>query len=415
MIRTKGIIFLFIILWGNYSIIAQNNSSGLNFTDPKQKRSILEFKLVNNNIIVPVSINSSDTLWFMLDSGLRTTLITELTEKDSIQLKYAQKVQLHGLGEGEPLEALTSYLNTIRLGKMSSDKERLNILMTDIFNLSRKAGTQIHGILGFTAFRNTVVEIDYLYNKVTFYNPQNYKYPRWRSRASLPLEIINKKPYFNTWITLNNGNRIKVKLLIDTGSSLSLWLQENKNVGISVPKKTVENLLGQGLNGDINGKIGRIQSIEFGKYIVNQPIAAFPDTTSINRELITDHRNGSIGGDLLRRFKVIIDYPNKRITFFKNKHFKRPFTYNNSGIEIEAPFPGVRYYIIAHIMKNSPGEEAGVMVGDQLRKINNIPVEKLKFGDVHKILISTKRKILRLEINRNGENKVITIKTRKLI
>ena len=415
MIQIKSIIFLFIILCGNFTIFAQNNSSGLKFTNPKHKRFSLEFKLSNNNIIIPISINSSDTLWFMLDSGLGTTLITELTEKDSININYASKVQLHGLGEGEPLEALTSYQNSISVGEISSDNERLNVLLTDIFNLSKKAGTQIHGILGYTAFKNTIVEIDYIRNMVIFHNPQNYIYPKRKSRVILPLEIINEKPYINTWITLNNGEKIKVRLLIDTGSSLSLWLQKSRESGITIPEKTIDNLLGQGLNGDIYGKIGRIKSIEFGKYIIDQPTAAFPDTSSINQELITDHRNGSLGGDILRRFRIIIDYPNKKITFFKNKHFKKPFTYNNSGVEIETPFPGIRYYVISHIMENSPGKEAGLEVGDQLIRINNIPVGKLSLRSVHRILNSTKRKYIKLEINRNGENKSITIITRKLI
>lgn len=415
MNRIKGIIFLFIILWGNYAIFAQSNSSGLTFSNPKQKRSALDFKLVNNNIIVPISINSSDTLWFMLDSGLGTTLITELTENDTVEIKYASKVRLHGLGEGDPLEAVTSYRNSISLGELSSDSESLNILLTDIFNLSKKAGTQIHGILGYSAFKNTIVEIDYVVHRVIFHNPQNFKYPKWRSRVSLPLEFIANKPYINTWITQNNGKRVKVKLLIDTGSSLSLWLQENEKVGISVPTKTVDNLLGQGLNGNINGKVGRIKSIEFGKYVLNQPTAAFPDTNAINKELLYDHRNGSIGGDILRRFKIILDYPNKKMTLFKNKHFKKPFIYNNSGIEIETPFPGIKYYTISHIMDNSPGKEAGLEPGDQLKRINNIPVGKLGLGTINKILISTRRKTIKLEINRNGINKIIILKTRKLI
>lgn len=415
MIRTKGIIFLFIVLWASLSTIAQTTHNGINFINPKQKRNTLDFKLVNNNIVIPITINSSDTLWFMLDSGLGTTLITELREKDTININYAEKVQLHGLGEGEPLEALTSYKNNITIGRMSSDTERINVLLTDIFNLSRKAGTQIHGILGYSAFRNTIVEIDYSYNKVIFHNPKFYKYPKWKSRVTLPLELIKRKPYVNTWITQNDGNRIKVKLLIDTGSSLSLWLQENEEKGIKHPEKTVSNLLGQGLNGDIYGKIGRIKSIEFGKFILNQPTAAFPDTNAINQELLLDHRNGSIGGDIFRRFKLIIDYPNKKITFIKNRHFKRPFTYNNSGIEIETPYPGVRFYQIVHIMKDSPGMEAGLMPGDQILRLNNIPAGKLKLGTINKILISTRRKSIKFEVNRNGIKKIIIVKTRKLL
>lgn len=415
MIRTKGIIILFFILFVTLPGFTQNKSYGINFSNPKQKRQMMNFKLVNNNIIIPVSINSSDTLWFMMDTGLRNNLITELAEDDVVNINYAEKIRLHGLGQGEPLEAITSYNNNISFGKLSSDTEKINILLTDIFNLSRKAGTKINGILGYTSFKNLIVEIDYTNHRITFHNPKYYNYPRFKRRVTLPLQFIRRKPYLDTWLTLNNGKRVKVKLLIDTGSSLSLWLQENSILGISVPEKTINNLLGQGLNGDINGKIGRIKSIEFGKFILDNPIASFPDTNSINQELLVDHRNGSIGGDMLRRFRLIIDYPNKKITFIKNRHYKSPFKYNNSGVEVETPIPGVRYYQIVHIMPNSPGEKAGLKFGDQIMSINNIPTGRLSLNAINKILFSTKRKSIKFVITRDGIKQTIILKTEKLI
>ena len=42
-----------------------------------------------------------------------------------------------------------------------------------------------------------------------------------------------------------------------------------------------------------------------------------------------------MGGELLKRFNLIIDYRRARITFKKNGNYKKPFYYNKAGIILE--------------------------------------------------------------------------------
>ena len=48
---------------------------------------VVHFKLENNLIIIPVQINNSSTLNFILDTGLKNTIITELNKIESIKEK----------------------------------------------------------------------------------------------------------------------------------------------------------------------------------------------------------------------------------------------------------------------------------------------------------------------------------------
>lgn len=373
----------------------------------------IEFRQINNNIVIPAKINDSDTLWFILDTGLKTTLITELTKEDSLTIKYAKKVKLHGLGEGEPVEAYTSYKNDIYIGNIHIKQQKVNVLLQDMFYLSKKAGTKINGILGATIFEKYITEINYTDNYILFHKPESYEYSRSKRTVCLPLELINQKPYIHTWMTDLDGNRMKVKLLVDTGASLALWLQENEE--IKTPQKNIYNILGQGLNGDIYGRIGRVKNIEIGHYLLKEPIASFPDTSSLHIEIQKDNRNGSLGGDLLRRFNIIIDYPNKRICFRRNKSYRKPFIYNNSGIDVETPFPNLPIYSVSYVMKDSPAETAGIKVGDQVVSINGIGASNLTLEKIYKILSSTRKKKIKLRILRDGIFMNIVIKTKKLI
>jgi len=219
-----------------------------------KKKTKLKFKQINHNIVIPARVNDSDTLWFILDSGLGTSLITELTANDSLTIKYAKKIKLHGLGEGESLEAFSSHKNDIYIGDLHFENQDINALLQDIFFLSKKAGTKINGIIGSTVFEKYIVDIDYLNNEIDFIKPEYYEFKKKRKTICLPLEFHNHKPYIRTWITDSKGKRTKVKLLVDTGASLALWLQENKD--ISIPIRNYKTLIGRAFKGGTLDNIG---------------------------------------------------------------------------------------------------------------------------------------------------------------
>ena len=77
-----------------------------------QKIASVPFEIVGSYIVVNVSVNGSEPLNLILDSGVRYSIITELTPDDSVALNYTRKTKLAGLGDGEGLEALVSVNNT---------------------------------------------------------------------------------------------------------------------------------------------------------------------------------------------------------------------------------------------------------------------------------------------------------------
>ena len=68
---------------------------------------------------------------------------------------------------------------------------------------------------------------------------------------------------------------------------------------------------------------------------MNQLKATFPDSLGFYKVLVDSNRIGSIGGELLKRFKVTFDYPNKQIVLKKTAKTFDWFYYNLSGIELQ--------------------------------------------------------------------------------
>ena len=400
----------------NTPLYAQNQIQNLSFINSAQKSVSFPFKFINNLIILPVVVNNSDTLQFILDTGVGISIMTELSIGDSLLLNYTRQVKINGLGQGEPIDALHSSGNNFNVSNIRATNQDMIILLQNVFDLSSVFGTRIHGLLGYNIFANFIVEIDYSKKIISFHDPETYKYKKgwWifqsgKKNETLPLIIHNTKPYILAYILMNNGTRIPVKLLVDTGASHSLWLDTFSDTLIKVPETTTEVFLGKGLNGDIFGKLGKIPEVQIGHFVFSDPIVAFPDSMSAGQSKGLDYRNGTLGAELLRRFNVIIDYPNKKITLAKNNNFNDPFKVNHCGIDIETPIPELPYYIISHVRKGSPAEDAGLRRGDEIKYINNNHTFKLSINDINEFFYRKPGKKIKLGIIRDGYNFSVVI------
>ena len=353
------------------------------FQRKNKKNVIIPFKLVNNLIVFPMRVNNSGIMYFILDSGVRTPIITDLGVNDSIILKTIRKQYIQGLGEGEPVEVLFSTNNNFSISDIVQSDLNAFMLTENIFNLSSKMGTQINGIIGYDIFSNFVVEVDYIKEKLILHNPDLYKHRVAKRKVQLPLTIQNKKVYINTRIEQNDGSIVPVKLLVDTGSSLALWISLQSNDKLYLPEKHEEAYLGKGLNGDIYGKQSRIKAVYIEKYKLENPTTSFPDSTSVMNTVRLDGRNGSLGAEVLRRFRVIIDYQRKSISFYPNHNMKDEFYYDMSGIEINVPYPDLPIFVIFKIKEGSPADLAGLKVNDQIMSIYLKDNTDLTLNEIH--------------------------------
>ena len=155
-----------------------------------------------------------------------------------------------------------------------------------------------------------------------------------------------------------------------------------------------------------------------------------------NKVVISNGRNGSIGGQFLKRFNWFFDYKNKMMYFQKNKQYDLPFEYNMSGIEIQhKESEWVKYeipkldkksitldkefnfyqkavnykyelkpvYEIYAIRENSPGFKAGLREGDLVHKINGSKASNLKIDFFNELFASESGKKIKITVVRNGK------------
>ena len=433
-LMSQKLIYVVILFMISVQLTAQSKFS---FPTGKTEAKI-SFDLKSNLIIVPVLINNVK-LNFLVDTGVNFTLIFDNHKAKQLGLSTDQPYMLRGLGNQPALEAFKVTLAKMQIGDLTFLNQVALVLPENEFELSRRMGTQIDGIIGYDLFSDYPVLIDYQ-RKFIRINPSSIS-RKWSSSKVLnfPLSFHRNKPHIQLSLPQTNKENVIGEFILDSGLSDAIWLFPNKK-GVTESPPVFADFLGTGINGDVYGQRGKLPQFHLGSKVLKDVKVAYPKVDSIQAIPLADNRIGSIGAELLSRFKVLIDYPKAKISLMPTRKTNKPFYYNLSGLEIEydgmrmvkQKLPNVkrgedinskgieillrdRFQLIlypsmsiSYVRPNSPAHLAGLRVGDVLLQINgkkvyNMPLERVlgilqkEPGDRIKLTIERKEK--KMEFN----------------
>lgn len=375
------------------------------FTEAESKSVKLKFDLVNNTIRIPAMINGAkDTMYFIVDSGLKIPLIMNKGKHELGDIKYARDMVIKGLGMTDSLIVKTSYENFFRLPGLININEYINIVDKDIPFLSTSSGHEINGLIGYSLLKGFVVDINYHKREITFYRHNDYKKKKWflRKDVTLPLDVHKSKAYVTLKIQNKDGQMVDVRLLLDTGYSQALWINEDKEKGIICPENNIPTIMGRGLSGDVVGRVANMPKFEIGDIKMKNVLVAYPDSLQYDQSLVDSARMGSIGGEFLRRFRVILNYKDREVTFVKSTGFKDKYLVNKTGMIIEKPMIKYPVFIVTKVLKKSPAGKAGIKPGDIIVAIEDKMGADLTLNAIHTFMNTSKKK-LSITLNRDKE------------
>lgn len=439
--KLRILIFLTLLLFPSV-FLAQE---GFQWHSNKSKIEI-PFQHVYNLIVIPVEINNVK-LNMLLDTGADNSMIFTLPENDSIQFFNSKKIKVKGLGSEETIEALSSVNNRIKISGYEDDKFSLLIVLDQDVNFSSRLGITVNGILGYSFFKDYPIEINYQKKILTIHKNRDFlEGKKFKKYLKHPIKIVNKRPYIDV-ATKIEKDTLNLKLLIDIGLGDGLWLFEDDR--IKAGDKFFEDILGRGLNGQIIGKKARAQAIKISNFTLNEPLVSYPYENFFPKTAIIDGRNGSIGGEILHRFNIILDYKEQYLYLKKNSKFYKPFNYNMSGIVIQ--HNGIEFvkeevkletrteygmktdvtmsfdsnfkykfslkpvFEIALIRKDSPADLAGLKPGDKIVKINKKYIHNFTIQRINDLLQSEDGKWIYMDIERNSKTIAFKFQLKKIL
>jgi hypothetical protein len=325
------------------------------YSEPQQ--AVIPFDLYKNQIFVPMQVNGSRPLWFILDTGANTAALDD-TIAHELGLKPEGGGATQGVGSND---VQMKFLKNIKFGLPDLEFFDDEIITLDYRPNFAFQGRDTDGIFSYDFLKRFVVTIDYEKRLVIVTEPdaavQNHLVQN--GAEVFPLTFQHDLPYVVAEITVPGNPPQKTTFLVDVGSGDTVdW----PKLGIS-KGKLLDTISGVGLgSNEQRGFTGR-GTLRLGRFEFKE----IPIHCCGGNEL----GNHLIGGELLKRFKVTLDFPHQRMVLASNPDVSRPFPFDCSGLILRQERDS-RFFRIKTVIPGSPAAETGLQPSDLIEQINGV-------------------------------------------
>jgi hypothetical protein len=191
-----------------------------------------------------------------------------------------------------------------------------------------------------------------------------------------------------------------VKIVLDTGAGGTTLATPFVNMhGLMQAGKTLQAMdVGAGGGESVRHEL-RAASLKIGDCTIDRPLMVMAiDTVGTFAHAEFDM---NLGGNILRRFAVTIDYPGKYLILEPNQSFHEPFESDASGLILKAEGPDYKTFIVSDIVQDSPAARSDLRVGDNIVTINGIRASRYALWQIQDLLKRSGSEC-RLAISRHG-------------
>lgn len=371
--------------------------------DPHHKSAVVRFESANNMILLPVSVNGSEPLWFNLDSGAGYCFV-DLSRAKALGLQFEGTVQAQGAGTGTADVQIIKGAVNFGFGEVKVSVAPAGAM--DIASIEPVVGHMVDGTLGYDIFQELVITVDYISHQVTFTDPGEFhSSPRGQS---LPLSLEtggntpqDRVPLVQGRIAIPGNPPVDAKFLVDSGSGDAVdHPLIKKSTG-----KLLNTVTGVGIGKEWRGVEGRIDYLQLGPFELRGAVSACCGGSELSSQLI--------GGQALSRFIVTFDYPRQRLILEPNRNYHRPFPADQSGMNLRWD-PATQAPVVHGLTENSPATEAGLQTGDIIVAIGGVPSSQLGLDKVKRLFEANSRKY-NLTVRRGAQTLAIRLRLGHLL
>lgn len=291
---------------------SQTASSNRRFTSGNSTTIPLEID--NNIILMNVSVNGSRPMRFIFDTGASHTV---LHSRRAAELGIKPEEEVSGTATGGAIAG--NLANGVALKVAGAEVANQQIALMDF---PVPPGFEFDGVIGYDFINEFVVEIDYLKKLMNLYNPRTYSYRG--SGETLPILIAGRRiPLVAMTVMFEKGPPLEATLGVDTGADRTIIFNRSFVAKNDLVKRIAETTggAGRGAGGEQKILVGKVKAARLGKFLFsNVPVGLELDGSG-------KEPDGVVGGEIFRRFKVIIDYSHQRMIFEPNKSFNDPYQF----------------------------------------------------------------------------------------
>jgi hypothetical protein len=338
------------------------------FAFPAGQDSVsLPFQNWGEHIVIPVRVGGGAPMQMVFDTGMPTpgVLLYDGALVDSLHLAYGpMRIRVGGAGGASPAEARLAMDLALGVGDLGIGGS-VAIVMPPT-----PAMSGLHdGIIGATLFQDLVVTLDHDRNLMTLTKRAAFHPPA--GAVEVPLRVVGRRAYVPAGLVGADGKVTPLQLILDLGATHGVSLSPSKSAAVVAPADARRTRVGRGMSGAMTGRVGRIPGLEIGGHRLTNVVATFPDSEFEDPRGL-DQKNGNLGGGILGRFNVSLDYAGSRMFLVPNHRIAEPFEWDMSGLVFDMGEGGK--VTIAEVLADSPAAAAGIRVGEELVAVDGAPV-----------------------------------------
>jgi predicted aspartyl protease len=367
----------------------------------------IPFDMANRHIAFRARVNGHDGFRIVLDTGAGGSV---LDAKRAEELGLEAVGQQTSRGAGGTETGSTVHGVAVELPGVELVDQTMGTLA--LGPISAQGGQPMDGILGYPLLSRVVAEVDYPNRSLSLFDPGRYHYSG--RGVSLPITFKDNLPYVKARVVLPDGRSIVGKFVIDTGASTSLILSPGaiEREGIEASLGKTITVQARGVGGARDVRLARVTRLELAGFSLAQPVATLqpPGPGYISAEGTV----GNIGAGILSRFKVVLDYPRKRIIFEPGPDIDKPFEADMSGLLLVSTPPDFKQVTVSRVLDGSPALEAGIQVGDVIESVDGTPVADIGLSSLRERL-RLDGQDLKFSLRRGDERVTVAMKTRKML
>ncbi|MGD0897975.1 MAG: PDZ domain-containing protein [Thermoguttaceae bacterium] len=337
---------------------------------------------------VPVRI-AGKTYEFGLDTGTGVTVLDR-----SLRPRLGEAQGVCDLSADE--DSVTSGLYRtpgmkIGRGSLAVAPDEL-VACVDLAWLRQVTGHRMFGVIGVPALRRSVIRIDFDRRRLNVLDP---KVGGRNWGESFRFDYNSSGQIVVAGAVAGN---IRESFILDTGCTSTGSLRRSTFDRLADSRR----LAIVGL--DEVADVARSSSQPVGR------VAEFCFGTFRHEKLLFDRSESSkVGLSYLRRFKVTLDFPAKRLYLLRGAHYDEPDLHNSTGLHLIQRDGTTE---VAMVDSNSPAEVAGFRPGDEVVTIQGRKAAALTLSEIRHVLGARDGDNVPIAIRRGGRIIEVTLHVR---
>ncbi|WP_159584893.1 aspartyl protease family protein [Marinoscillum sp. 108] len=363
----------------------------------------IPFELFGDHMLIKVSVDNSEPLDFIFDTGSGLTVI------DS---DVAEGLKLSG--KKIKMNEATTTVELIKHNEIEIDgfpmEKNIKVYATDLDHLEISLGRDIDGIVGYDLMHHHTIRINYENKTMDIY--EHGKGPK--SGDAVPFVLNTSIPTISGKVVLNNKEPHTGTFFIMSGAGTTLDFNSPYAQKYDVIHKTGKHYsyVVKGITEEETLHYeGHVLSLSFGNQVIKDlPIGISQANHGIQA---SPEVSGIIGNKILSMYNITIDVPSKMLYFEKNANFGQKLSVNCSGIDLQLT-PDKKRVLIHQVFEDSPASDAGIKLNDELITINDKSVAEFDLPDI-KDLLKKEGETVNLVIKQDGQEKSVSLTLRSLI